>query len=103
MNRRIPAAMFGALFIESSQGTEVHNLAVTGGDPDGGILVSGARDVLLDTIWVHDLPARAINAQATLGETSLEIRGSLIETAEMGMFLRVTFAAWYELPFFMSA
>jgi hypothetical protein len=45
----------------------------------------GHNTMLLTTPWGKSLPAPRL------------------ECAEMAMFLRVTFASWYELPFFMSA
>lgn len=84
----VPApAMGGAVFIETNAGSEVHNLSITGGNPDGGLLISAATELLIDGVWIHDLPGRAINVQATLGPTSLSIRNSLVERSEMGMFL----------------
>src|SRR5262249_31135691 len=48
--------------------TEVHALAVSG--ETYGILVSGATDVVVDSVWIHDTPQRGVNVQDTLGPAS---------------------------------
>ena len=56
------------------------DLAITG--PRSGVILSGAIDVSLDRLWIHDTSSRGVNAEATLGPTTFVLSGSLIERAE---------------------
>jgi len=70
----------GALAIGAgAAGTEVHDLALTG-DGWAGCEISGADDVLLDRVWMHDTTgARGIEVDNDLGPTAATITRSLIE------------------------
>jgi len=68
----------GALFLRTgSSGSEVRGLAVTG---DGvGVLVSGAVDVVLDQLWLHDALNPGVDIEGVLGPTAVTLRSSLVE------------------------
>jgi Right handed beta helix region len=73
-----------ALFISGSgsSGTEVRGISVRG---DGaGIVVSGAQDVLLEHLYVHDNAAKGVAVQDDFGPTSCTLRASLIERNQDG-------------------
>jgi len=73
------ASGFGALFFRSgSSGSEVRGVAVTG-DAGAGIVISGAENILLEQVWVHDALGRGVNIEDTLGATSATLRTVLIE------------------------
>jgi hypothetical protein len=76
-----------ALFIrEGADGTLARGLALTG--QGNGVLVSGAEDVVLDKIWVHDSADRGIGIQSSLGPTSVSISESLVERSRgYGVFV----------------
>ncbi|HZO12797.1 MAG TPA: hypothetical protein VFB62_06055, partial [Polyangiaceae bacterium] len=66
--------------------SEVHGIAITSGHY--GIGVSGAEDVVVERVWIHDTDARGIDVEDTLGPASANIVGSLVETAvEVGVFM----------------
>jgi len=70
-----------ALFIrEAAGGTEVRGLAVRGALL--GLVVSGAEDVLIERVWVHDTLDRGINVESVLGATSITVRDSLVEETQ---------------------
>jgi hypothetical protein len=72
-----------ALVLRSgTAGSEVHALAVRG--PRLGIAVTGAIDVLLDRVWVHDTGDAGIVVEDALGNTAVTVRGALIERASDG-------------------
>lgn len=57
--------------------TELHDLALTG---DGyGAVVSGAKQVLLDRVWIHDLDGRGIDVEDPLGPAEATLARSLVE------------------------
>jgi len=60
-----------------ADGAEVRDLAVRGGG--FGVGSSGALDVLLDRLWVHDVAGRGIEVAKFLGPSRVAIRRSLIE------------------------
>jgi Right handed beta helix region len=57
--------------------TEIRGIAVTG--PQVGILVSDARSVVIEQVWLHDTGFAGIQIQNTNGSTSAVLKGSLIE------------------------
>jgi hypothetical protein len=66
----------GAVIITAgADGTELHGLAIRGGP----IFVSGARDVLIDRVWIHDSAVRGIELNDTAGPASAIVSGSLLE------------------------
>jgi hypothetical protein len=62
-----------------ASGSEVHALAVTG--PALGISVSGAEDVVIDSVWLHDLGNYGFDIEDALGPTSVSARRLLVERA----------------------
>ncbi|MEJ7728531.1 MAG: right-handed parallel beta-helix repeat-containing protein [Polyangiaceae bacterium] len=67
-----------------ADGTEVRALAITGAA--AGVGLSGAEDVHIDGVWIHDTTDRGIAAQDDLGPTSLLVTGSLLErTSKYGL------------------
>ena len=72
--------------LAGADGTEVHDLALTG--PLLGFGLSGAAGVVLDRVWIHDTGDRGVDVEDTLGTTSVSMSGCLVEaTAEVGVFL----------------
>jgi len=69
-----------ALTVQDTTGTVVvRDLAITG--QAAGIVASGADDLLVERVWVHDTGAAGIRTQAGAGATSLVLQDSLIERA----------------------
>ncbi len=69
-----------------ASGSEVHALAVTG--PALGISVSGAQDVLIDSVWIHDLGHYGLDIEDGLGPTSVTGRKLLVQRAtKAGVFV----------------
>lgn len=64
---------------KGAHGTELRDIAVRG--PDGGLLLSGSKDVVLDRVWIHDTGGRGVEVSDVLGETSLTVQRSLLENA----------------------
>jgi hypothetical protein len=64
---------------DESSGVEIHDLAISGGGD--AVSVSGARDVLVDRVWIHDTTAEGIYAANDFGATHVTVRRSLIERA----------------------
>jgi hypothetical protein len=62
-----------------AHGTEIRGVSLIGGG--AGVVMTGSVDVLIDRVWIHDVGSQGINAQNTLGPTSLTVQGSLIEQA----------------------
>lgn len=77
----------GALFLRPmASGTEVRGLAITG--EAAGIVVSGATDLHLDSLRVHDALDRGISIEGTLGPTAVTLEHSLIEeNHDLGIFI----------------
>lgn len=46
-----------------------------------GVAVSGATNVTLDRVWVHDVASRGVDVENTLGEASILVTDSLVERA----------------------
>ncbi len=80
-------ALAAILVVQKAAGeAEIHSLAVTGAKL--GIGVSGASDVVVEGVWVHDVGHHGFVAQNDLGLTSVVLRGSLIEQNEdVGVFV----------------
>ncbi len=69
-----------AILIRSgADGSEVHQLAISG--PLLGVAVSGAENVVLANLWVHDTGNAGIEAVDILGATSIAVTDSLVERA----------------------
>jgi len=60
-----------------ADGSEVRGVALRG--PSRGLVVSGAEDVTVDRVWVHDAGSRGIEVNGARGPTSAHIKGSLVE------------------------
>jgi hypothetical protein len=60
-------------------GSEIHDLSIRGGA--AGYVASGALDLLLERVYVHDTAGRAVVVEGALGPTSATLRDSLIERA----------------------
>jgi hypothetical protein len=70
----------------AADATEVRGLAVRGAVL--GVALSGAQQVMLDQLWVHDTGGRGILLQDDAGPTSVTIRGSLVEgSADIGVYV----------------
>jgi hypothetical protein len=70
-------AGLAAVVIVHADDTTLRGVAVTG--PNVGVAMSGAENVLIDAVRVHDAGERGIHAEETLGATSFLVRGSLVE------------------------
>jgi hypothetical protein len=64
----------------AGSGSEIGGIALTGGG--FGVVMSGANDVVLDRLWVHDAASWGISADSTLGPVAFNVKGSLIEQNE---------------------
>ena len=65
---------------EGASGTEIRNLSITGSAPTATALaVSGAEDVVIDGVWVHDALGLGVEVVNALGPTSAFITNSLVE------------------------
>ncbi|HZO15697.1 MAG TPA: DUF1565 domain-containing protein [Polyangiaceae bacterium] len=80
-------ATVAALFIEpGANGSEVRGLAVTGNEV--GIAVSGALEIRLEHVWVHDTGWRGLNFGSAMGTSSVTLLRSLVEeTREVGVMV----------------
>ena len=63
--------------LAGASATEVTSLAIGGNA--GGVLSSGSVDVVLEHIWIHDIPGEGVHIESTLGPTSIAVRASLVE------------------------
>ncbi|WP_437323216.1 right-handed parallel beta-helix repeat-containing protein [Sorangium sp. So ce381] len=63
----------------AASGSEVRALSITG--PELGFFTTGASDVLVERVWIHDTGFRAFHVEDTLGPTSVALNASLIEAA----------------------
>ncbi len=71
--------------VEGASGSAVRSLAITGAGR--GVRASGALDVQLDRVWIHDTAGRGVSVVNGFGPTSLEVVGSLVEaTVGMGVY-----------------
>ncbi|MGK3987318.1 right-handed parallel beta-helix repeat-containing protein [Sorangium sp. So ce136] len=60
--------------------SEVRALSITG--PELGLLTTGASDVLVDHVRIHDTQSAGIQVEDSLGLTSVTVRSSLFEAAK---------------------
>ena len=65
------------LVLPGSDGSEVHNLAMSGAAP--GVVVLGAKGLVLQGVWIHDTAFRPVAVQDSMGASSVTVRGSLLE------------------------
>jgi hypothetical protein len=73
----------------AASGTRVRGIAVRGGS--AGIAVSGAEDVLIEEVWVHDTPDRGVDVEDAIGATEVTLRSSLVERAAgVGIYAAAT-------------
>jgi len=71
-------AELAALFlVGGAQQSEVRAIAVSGAG--AGLVLSGAVDVLFDSLWIHDSANRGLNIEGTLGPTTARLQHSLLE------------------------
>jgi len=68
--------------VEGASASAVRSLAISGSGR--GIRASGALDVQVDRVWIHDTARRGVSVVNGFGPTSLEVVGSLVE-ASVGM------------------
>ncbi|KYF76712.1 hypothetical protein BE11_44050 [Sorangium cellulosum] len=64
----------------AASGSEVRALAITG--PELGLFTTGASDVLVEGVWIHDTRSEGLHVEDTLGPTSVAVKASLVEAAE---------------------
>jgi hypothetical protein len=73
------AAVPALVIAQGAQGSEVHALAAAGGGTTG-IAVFGVEDVLVEAVWVHDVPGPGIGVLDDAGaSTSATVRRALVE------------------------
>lgn len=72
-------------FVSGAHSSELRDIAIRG--LAHGVMVSGATDVSLDRVWVHDTGGRGIVVQDNPGVTSATLERSLVErTVAVGVF-----------------
>ena len=81
-----PAGL-AALFIRpGASQSEVRGIALGGATI--GVFLSGAQDVVLDRLWIHDTIDRGVDAEIGLGPVSFTLRDSLVEgSGQFGVYL----------------
>jgi len=68
-----------------ADGTVVRSLALRGAAK--GLVISGAQDVLVDRVWIHDTAGRGVAVEDLMGPTAFTLDGVLIEqVTEVGVF-----------------
>jgi hypothetical protein len=72
------AALAGVVVRAGGDGSVIGDIAVTNGL---GVIVSGAKAVVLERLWVHDLPTFGVAVGDQLGDAEVTVRESLIERA----------------------
>lgn len=77
----------GALFIQAGASwTEVHSIAIRGASM--GITQTGAQEVLIDRVWVHDTGDFGMDVENAIGPTDVTLCGSLVERCTtVGVFV----------------
>ncbi|MGZ3418128.1 MAG: hypothetical protein ACXVEE_09710 [Polyangiales bacterium] len=61
-------------------GSELHRVGITG---DGvGFVATDAKNVLVEDVWVHDLPGMGVAVQTESADASMTVRHSLIENVK---------------------
>ncbi|WP_437762569.1 hypothetical protein WME77_31400 [Sorangium sp. So ce764] len=79
-----PPAAIAVQVDRGASATEIHDLAVRG--QGMGLGVANARDVLIERVWIHDTSDVGVLAAGLQSETSLTVRGALVEhTTGAGM------------------
>jgi hypothetical protein len=74
------AAGFGAIDVrDGASTTEIHALAA--GGARAGVVVSGAVDVHMTGLWIHDTGREGVRASDALGVTRVTVERSLVERA----------------------
>jgi hypothetical protein len=73
------SAQLGLQVITGASGTELHGVAVTGSQ--AGIIITGARDVVVDRVWIHDTIKNGFDVEDARGSTSARLGRSLVERA----------------------
>ena len=68
-----------ALAVARADGSEVHDLSVTGAEL--GVGVTSAENVVLDRLWVHDTDGSGVYVDDTLGAAQVVLSRSLVEKA----------------------
>jgi len=82
------------LILSGASGTEVVGLAATTDASPLTVGVSGAEDVILERLWIHDASGRGVNVEDALGPTSLTLRHTLVEkNRELGLFVATSAVA----------
>jgi hypothetical protein len=80
------AALAAVTLEKGASKSEVHDVAVRGAGL--GIIVSGATDVVLDRVWIHDAADYGFDAENTAGATSASLTRSLVERSSYtGVFV----------------
>jgi hypothetical protein len=79
----VTGASQAIIILAGADGTEVHNLAVTG--QLLGIACSGSENVIVDSVWVHDTGGPAVEAVDIVGPASIHVSNSLLENVAMGV------------------
>jgi hypothetical protein len=75
-----------AVGVVLADGAEVRGIAIRG--PGLGLGVSGAQDLVVDSVWIHDAGARAIEISTSAGPASVHFENVLLEdNVEIGIFL----------------
>jgi hypothetical protein len=69
-------------FRPGSSGSRLRGVAVTG--ESLGVVVAGAQEVVIESVWVHDTLDRAFDIEESLGPTSATLRGCLVEQSRHG-------------------
>ena len=81
------AGTFATVLIrEGASGSQLAQLAITGAS--AGVVVSGAVDVDIERVWIHDLVGRGVNVQDELGPTAVRLSDSLVSNVhDIGFFV----------------
>jgi len=67
-----------AYILSGASGTEIHRLSITG--PGAGLVITGAEQVLLEQVWIHDNETTGLQAHTLSGPASVTVRDSLFES-----------------------
>ena len=66
--------------------TEIHRTALRG--PGIGLITSGAENVHIDSVWIHETGDIGIDAEDSIGASAISVRGGLVEaTHEAGVLM----------------
>ncbi|MFO0658556.1 MAG: right-handed parallel beta-helix repeat-containing protein [Polyangiaceae bacterium] len=72
------SAAAATIAVTSQSNSEIHGLSITGSATNGGVVVSGAENVKIDHVYVHDNSAFGVIVQSFQGAASVAISSSLI-------------------------